>query len=160
MRKLMRGRFGSRRGNAMLEFALSAGVLIPLFLGTFQFGYSFYIYNLLSTQMRAGSRYASLKTFACSSSAGIDSFKTAVKNIIMYGNSAGTGPLIEPGLTASQIDVEIKDSSGNNADSTHVPNYVTVSTVNYSVNAVVGSFNFNGKPFVQFPYLGRYAPAE
>jgi Flp pilus assembly protein TadG len=148
------------RGNAMIEFAFSAGVLIPLFIGTFQFGYGFYIYNMLSTQMRAGARYASLKTFACASSSEIDTFKTAVKNVIMYGNSAGTGSLIEPGLTASQIDVEIKDSSGNNADSTHTPSYVSVSTVNYSVDVVVTSLNFNGKPYVRFPYLGRYAPAE
>src|SRR5215471_20455770 len=135
-----------KRGNAMIEFAFSAGVIIPLFLGTFQFGYTFYVYNMLSTQMRAGARYASLKTFACSTSSEIDSFKTAVKNVIMYGNSAGTGTLIEPGLTASQIDVEVKDSSGNNADATHTPSYVNVSTVNYSIDAVITTFNFNGKP--------------
>jgi hypothetical protein len=32
--------------------------------------------------------------------------------------------------------------------------------VNYSVNAVVTNVSFNNKPIVQFPYLGRYAPAE
>ena len=79
------------RGNAMIEFAFSAAVLIPLFLATFQFGYTFYVYNLLSTQMRAGARYASLKTFTCSSQSSINTFKTAVKNVVMYGNSAGTG---------------------------------------------------------------------
>ena len=144
----------------MIEFAFSASVLIPLFLGTFQFGYSFYIYNLLSTQMRAGARYASLKTFQCQNASEITAFKTAVKNVIMYGNSAGTGTLIEPGLTAGQLDVKIKDINGVDADATHVPNYVSVATLNYSVNAVVGTINFNGKPFVQFPYVGRYAPAE
>jgi Flp pilus assembly protein TadG len=150
----------NQRGNAMIEFAFAAGVLIPLFLGTFQFGYTFYVYNLLSTQMRAGARYASLKTFACQSSGEISSFKTAVKNVIMYGNSAGTGHLIEPGLTAGQIDVEIKDAGGNDADATHIPSYVYVSTLNYSLNAVITNFTFSGKPVVQFPYVGRYAPAE
>jgi Flp pilus assembly protein TadG len=149
-----------RRGNAMIEFAFAAGVLIPLFLGTFQFGYTFYVYNLLGTQMRAGARYASLKTFACQSSSEISSFKTAVQNVIMYGNSAGTGNLIEPRLLASQIDVEIKDAGGNNADATHIPSYVYVTTLNYSVNAVITTFALSGKPFVQFPYVGRYAPAE
>jgi Flp pilus assembly protein TadG len=160
VRPPLQTRLGSRRGNAMIEFAFAASVLIPLFLGTFQFGYTFYVYNLLSSQMRAGARYASLKTFQCSNATEITTFKTAVKNVIMYGNSAGTGNLIEPGLTAGQIDVEIKDASGNDADATHVPSYVNVTTVNYSVNAVVTSFSFNGKPFVQFPYVGRYAPAE
>ena len=144
----------------MVEFALSASILIPLFLGTFQFGYSFYIYNLLSTQMRAGARYASLKTFKCKNSGEVTAFKTAVKNVIMYGHADGTGSLIEPGLTASQLDVQIKDSSDHDADKTHVPNYVTVATLNYSVNAVVANVTFNTKPYVRFPYVGRYAPAE
>jgi len=144
----------------MIEFALASFVIIPLFVGTFQFGYTFYVYNLLCTQMRAGARYASLKTFKCSTSSEIDSFKTAAKNMVMYGNPDGSGNLIEPGLTASQIDVEVKDSNGNNADASHIPSYVTVTTQNYSVNAVITTFNFNGKPIVRFPYLGRYAPAE
>jgi hypothetical protein len=133
---------------------------VKVFLGTFQFGYTLYVYNMLNTQMRAGARYASLKTFQCSNASEITSFKTAVRNVIMYANAAGTGTLIEPGLTAGQVDVEIKDANGNDADATHLPAYVYVATVNYSVNAVVGSFNFNGKPYVQFPYVGRYAPAE
>src|SRR5437764_15071049 len=151
MMEFIQNRLRCRRGNAMLEFALSASVLIPLFLGTFQFGYSFYVYNLLSTQVRAGARYASLKTFPPSQ---VTAWKTAVKNVVLYGNSAGTGTVLEPGLTPAQIDVEIKDPSGVNADSSHVPYYVTVSTINYSVDAVVTTFNFNGKPIANFPYLG------
>jgi len=157
MMRSIRNRLRSRRGNAMVEFALSACVLFPLFIGTFQYGYTFYVYNLLCAHMRGGARYASLKTFQASHS---DAWKTAVKNMILYGNSAGTGAMIQPGLTAAQIDVEIKDPNGNNADATHVPYYVTVSTTNYSVDAVMTTFNFNGKPAVQFPYLGRYAPEE
>jgi Flp pilus assembly protein TadG len=141
----------------MIEFALASFVLIPLFVGTFQFGYTFYVYNLLCTQMRAGARYASLKTFKGSDVAG---FKTAVQNMVMYGNPDGTGTLIEPGLTAAQIDVEVKSSAGVDASATVIPSYVTVTTTNYSVNAVITTFNFNGKPIVRFPYLGRYAPAE
>jgi len=144
----------------MIEFALASFVLIPLFVGTFQFGYTFYVYNLLCTQMRAGARYASLKTFYCLSSSEIASFKTSVKNMVMYGNPDGTGTLIEPGLTAAQIDVEVKSSTGANASATVVPSYVTVTTINYRVDAVITTFNFNGKPIVRFPYLGRYAPAE
>src|ERR1700732_1203625 len=105
----LKNRLGSRRGNAMIEFALASFVIIPLFLGTFQLGYTFYVYNLLCTQMRAGARYASLKTFQGSNVRG---FKTAVQNMVMYGNPDGTGTLIEPGLTASQIDVEVKASDG------------------------------------------------
>ena len=44
---------GPRGGNAMIEFALASAILIPLFIGTFQFGYTFYVYNLLATQVLA-----------------------------------------------------------------------------------------------------------
>lgn len=37
----------SQRGNAMLEFALAFSIIVPVFLSTFQFGYTFYVYNLL-----------------------------------------------------------------------------------------------------------------
>jgi Flp pilus assembly protein TadG len=157
MKPQVKHRLGSRRGNAMIEFALASFVLIPLFVGTFQFGYTFYVYNLLCTQMRAGARYASLKTFTGS---GVSAYKTAVQNMVMYGNPDGTGTLIEPGLTVAQIDVEVKGTNGADASATNIPSYVTVTTNNYSVNAVITTFTFNGKPIVRFPYLGRYAPSE
>jgi Flp pilus assembly protein TadG len=144
----------------MIEFALASFVLIPLFLGTFQFGYAFYVYNLLVTQTRAAGRYASMKTFKCSNSSKVTAWKTAVANTMRFGNPDGSGTVIEPGLTAAQVDVQIKDSDGNDADSTHMPSYVTVTTVNYTVNAVVTTFNFNNKPFARFPYVGRWAPEE
>lgn len=141
----------------MIEFALASLVLIPMFVGTFQFGYAFYVYNMLCTQTRAAARYGSFKTLQCSK---IPTWKTEVKNTMRFGNPDGSGSLIEPGLTAAQIDVQIKDKNGVDADASHVPSYVTVTTVNYSVDAVVTTFNFNNKPFVKFPYVGRYAPAE
>jgi Flp pilus assembly protein TadG len=160
MRLPFNDRLRSRRGNAMIEFALASLVLIPLFVGTFQFGYTFFVYNLLCTQTRAAARYASMKTFKCATASQISDWKTAVSNVMRFGNPDGTGTLIEPGLTAAQIDVQIKDSGGNNADATHVPSYVTVTTVNYTVNAAVANFTFTNKPVVRFPYVGRYAPAE
>ena len=145
----------------MVEFAFASLVLIPMFVGTFQFGSTFYVHNLLCTKTRAAARYASIKTFKCSSeSKEITAWKTSVSNMMRFGNPDGSGTVIEPGLTDAQIDVQIKDEDGNNADDTHVPAYVTVTTKNYRVNAVVATFNFNDKPFVRFPYVGRWAPAE
>jgi Flp pilus assembly protein TadG len=149
-----------RRGNALVEFALAATVLVPIFLGTFQFGYAFYVYNLLSTQVRSGARFGSMRKFRCANAASITSYKTAVNNVVRYGNPSGTGTVIEPGLTADQVSVSIKTSGGVDADATHTPSYVEVSTANYSVDAIFTTFNFNGKPVVRFPYLGVYAPSE
>ena len=149
-----------RRGSAMIEFALVSMVLIPMFVGTFQFGYAFYVYNLLCTQARGAARYASMKTFACANPARIKAWKTAVRNTMRYGNPDGSGRLMEPGLEDAQIDVQIKDKNGANADDSHAPAYVTVTTANFTMKGVIATFHFNNKPMVQFPYVGRWAPSE
>ena len=157
-----KNRLGLQRGNAMIEFALASLILIPMFIGTFQFGYTFYVYNLLCTQVRAGARYASTRTFRCGDSTSITKFKTAVKDMVMYGdpNPGGSPTPLEPGLTTDQIVVDITDAGGVDiTDNTRVPAFVMVST-NYSVNAVVSTMNFTGKPRLQFPYTGQWAPQE
>src|SRR5438445_227052 len=97
-------RLRSRRGNAMLEFGLASLILIPMFLGTFQFGYTFYVYNLilpifipvligildfgqflyfhqsLSERARAGARYAAVHTFDA----------TKIANYTLYNDDTGT----------------------------------------------------------------------
>ena len=156
LKKLLRG----RRGNAMVEFALASAILIPIFVGTFQCGYTFYVYNLLCTQIRAGARYASIRTFRCTDATSITKFKTAVANMVRFGNPDGTGTIIEPGLTAAEVDVEIKDKTGADADASHLPIYVTVSTASYKVDAVFKTFTFTGKPILRFQYVGRYASQE
>ena len=42
-------RKNSERGNALLEFAVGWTVLWFLFAGVYQFGYAFYVYNVLLT---------------------------------------------------------------------------------------------------------------
>ena len=77
-----------------------------------------------------------------------------------FGNPQGTGPALEPILTADQIKVEIKDKRGADAGPKNAPAYVVVSTVNYTVDTLHNKIAFDGKPFLQFPYIGQYAPAE
>jgi Flp pilus assembly protein TadG len=163
MKLLRKNRLGSSRGNAMIEFALASLILFPIFLGTFQFGYTFYVYNLLCTQIRAGARYASMRTFNALS---IQKFKDATANMVVYGNpTPGQSPTgIIPGLSTNQIDVEIKAANGaTNADNNNVPVTVIVTTAAganaFTVDAVFKTFSFSGHPSLQFPYTGQYAPA-
>ena len=160
MRRTLTKRLGSRRGNAMIEFALASLILIPLFLGAFQFGYTFYVYNLLCSQIRAAARYGSIRAFYAADSA---KYYTAVKNVVLYGNAAGTGTLIEPGMTASNIEVLLLGSNGAAASSTNIPVNLTVRTASgnnaYKVNAAVTSFSFTGKPYLTIPYTGQFAPS-
>ena len=85
---------------------------------------------------------------------------TAVKNVVRYGNPSGTGSVIEPGLQDGEVSVSILDANGLTADASHTPSYVVVKAANYTVDAVITTFSFNGKPSVTMPYLGEYAPAE
>ena len=55
---------GARRGSAVVEWAITSLVMVPLLLATLQAGYTFYVYNLLSSQVRDGVRYASRRTFS------------------------------------------------------------------------------------------------
>jgi Flp pilus assembly protein TadG len=146
----------------MVEFALASSLLIPIFLGTFQFRYTFYVYNLLSTHMRAGARFASMKAFKCADDTSVSNYKQKVRNVVRYGKPSptNTDTVIEPGLTNEQVSVSIKDASGTEVTSanasTRTPSYVEVSTATYNVNALFTTYTFTNKPLVRMPYLGAY----
>jgi Flp pilus assembly protein TadG len=139
------------RGNAMVEFAIATTLLVPMLFGVFQFGYSFYIYNRLIAAVRDGARYASLRTYDSTTSTPSSGYLTAVKNSVVYGQPTTGTSAVVPGLTTSNVGVSV--TMNNN-----VPNYVTVSISNYSVDAVFTTFNWTNKPAVTFRYEGRYAP--
>lgn len=150
MRRLIQ-KFASRRGNAMIEFALSAGVLLPVFAGTFQFGYTFFVYNNLESAVRGGARYASLLSYDSSTSTPSTSYSNAVKNMVVYGNSAGTGSPVVSGLGVANVEV-LPTMAGS------VPKTITVHITGFTVDAIFGSTTFTSKPSTTFPYTGTPAP--
>ena len=141
----------SQRGNAMVEFALAATILVPAFAGAFQFGYTFYIYNNLQTAIRGGARYASLRSYDSATSTPSTGFSTAVQNMVVYGNPAGTGQPIAPGLTVGNVQV-LPVMSGA------VPGAMTVQITGYTLDSVFTKSTFNAKPSATFPYTGTPAP--
>jgi hypothetical protein len=154
----MRFRRGSRseKGHAMIELALCAGVMIACLSGTFQFGYTFYIYDELVGAVGNGARYAASRTYRAAGPADVDKGNAAIRNLVVYGNTRpapGAAP-IAPNLKPENV--EIKWIKGDNG----APTAVDVSIVNYSVGAVFGSSPLNHRPLAEFPYVGRYAPAE
>src|SRR5437879_12409267 len=96
----------SRRGSALLEFAIAASVLVPLFTGTFQFGYTLYVYNNLQSAVRGGARYASMRSYDSATATPSSGFSTAVKNMVVYGNPDGSGQPVSRGLTASNVQIK------------------------------------------------------
>jgi Flp pilus assembly protein TadG len=139
----------------MVEFTISLSVLIPLFLGAWAFGYTFYQYGKLENAVRAGGRYASLRTYDSDTSTPSDAFRTAVQKMTVYGdpnaNTATATPVVS-GLTTSNVQLKVTLTSGVPA----APSAVTVSIINFKVQSYPGSIRLNGKPYVWFPYLGQW----
>lgn len=146
-----------QRGNAFIEFALAAGILLPVMAGTFQFGYTFYTYNLLQAAVSNGGRYAAYRTYrAGAGEADVEKFRLAVQNMTVYGTptpGSGAVPVVK-GLKPSDIEVTFTLTP------TQVPVAVTVRVKSFSVEAIFGRYTFNGYPAYTVPFLGRYAPEE
>ena len=86
LRRLLRiDRLGrDERGIQLVELAIVVPIFVILFAATAEFGRYFYEYTTLAKASRAGARY--LATAAVKSAE-----DTTAKNIVVYGNPAGTG---------------------------------------------------------------------
>ena len=103
-----------QRGVAIVEFALILPLLLLLSFITFEFGRAFYQYNVLVKSARDAVRFLSTQT----PGQGV----AVSKNLMVYGNLAGTGTPQVVGLTLSQA----KDPVWSLAGSDPVINTVTV----------------------------------
>ena len=142
----------NQRGHAMIELALSAGVIVACFSGVFEFGYTFYTYNQLVSAVGNGARYAAVRPYRNDP----EKAAAAIRNMVVFSDARpapGAAPIAK-GLTPDHIKVEwVQDSSG-------APEAVHVSVEHYKIDALFGAFEFHGKPSVEFPFVGRYAPSE
>jgi Flp pilus assembly protein TadG len=139
-----------RKGSVMLEFAAGSGLLLAAFAGTFQFGYTFYLYNSLATAVNDGAHYAALRTYDSSSSTPSNTFQTAVQNMVVYGSPAGGTTPIAPGLTTSNVTLTVTFTNS-------VPTAMTVAITGYQIDAIFAQNTFN-KPQFTYPYQGIYSP--
>jgi hypothetical protein len=89
-----------------------------LFGATAEFGRYFYEYSTLAKASRVGARYMSTAALRPDQ-------ELATKNIIVYGNTAGTGDPILTGLARENISISY--DGGHPA----VPERVTVQIINY-----------------------------
>jgi Flp pilus assembly protein TadG len=148
---MKRGRAGER-GHAMLELAVSAGVMVSCLVGTFQFGYTFYTYNQLVTAVGNGARYAAQRTYLAGSD-DLELGNAAIRNMVVYGDPqppSDAAPVV-PKLTPAEV--EVRWDLGPDG----TPLNVNVAIKGYTTDAIFRSFTFDGRPSVQFPYIGKYA---
>jgi Flp pilus assembly protein TadG len=152
----MRKRRSTQRGHAMIELAFSAAVMMSCLAGTFQFGYTFYAYNQLVSAVGNGGRYAATRTYRAATPDDVEKGRTAIRNMVVFGDprpAPDAAPVL-PNLTPAQVEVKWTQ------DPTGAPEAVDVAITGYTVNAVFGAMKLTGRPAVEFPYVGRYAPAE
>lgn len=96
-----------QRGIMMVEFIIVAPLLLLLMLGISEFGRALYQYNTLTKSVRDGARYLAANAVVGSTSTiVIDSTDTTeTLNLVIYGNTAGSGEPKLPGLATSHITV-------------------------------------------------------
>ena len=140
-----------RSGHVMVEFALSFSVLFSIFTGTFQFGYTFYQYNVLAAAINDGARYASLRPYDSTGPTPSSAFLTAVRSAVVYGDPSGGAKTVTPGLKTSNVNCSATFTNG-------VPSAVTVSVSGYTIKSIFGGSTLTNKPKVTYAYQGIYSP--
>lgn len=138
------------RGNTMIEFALAFPLLFLIFIGTFQFGYSFYVFHRLESTVRAAARFGAIYPYTSSNGNPTTEYLTAIKNYAVSGGPDAATPLVVPGLTTDHIVVTVSTLNG-------VPNRVKVAITGYQINAIFQTFTLDNRPFSSFRYAGRIA---
>jgi Flp pilus assembly protein TadG len=120
----------NERGVQLVELAIVLPILMILFAATAEFGRFFYEYTTLAKATRVGTRY--LVT------AGVSATEdTNAKNLVVYGNTSGTGDPVISGLTISNVQVLRKDGAGV-VQTAGVPRTVTVAVTGFKYEPMFG----------------------
>jgi Flp pilus assembly protein TadG len=134
-----------QKGVAIVEFALILPFLLLLTFLTTEFGRAIWEYNTLTKSVREGVRYLSAKQ------QGTNIAET--RNLIVYGNLAGSGATLAAGLTPAKVpdpQWQLVTTTDVNGSSLTI-NTVTVRISGYQFNSMFTSVF--GLPFgaITFP---------
>lgn len=95
-----------QKGTAIVEFALILPLLLLLTMTTTEFGRAIYQYNTIVKSLRDAARYLSVQT--------PNTKLTEAKNLVVFGNVAGTGQALVPGLTVAKVSIPPWQLTGSN----------------------------------------------
>ena len=140
------------RGVQLLEAAIVIPILLVLFGAVAEFGRYFYEYTTAAKAARVGARYLVSKSVASATN-----YEAQAKNLVVFGNIAGSGTAVLPGMTTANVQVEYVGGPAG------VPDVVKVSIVNYQHQSIIDlgkmlnittlSTNVDVKPSVTMRYL-------
>lgn len=107
-----------QRGLAMVEFTISAPVLLLLLFGTVEFGHFLTEYSTLNDAVRDAARYVAGSALngtdgLLKQGAAWTSLQQEGQNLAVFGNKAGSGAPLLPSLAVGQITVT-EDTVNNN----------------------------------------------
>jgi Flp pilus assembly protein TadG len=156
-RSATKRRLENQGGNTLIEFAMSFTLLFLILAGVFQFGYGFYAYNVLVNSVRDAARYASNYPYSSTTTTPDATYLANVQNMAVYGTPtpvSGAAPLV---AKLSTNNVSVVMTAGNTGGLTP-PTRVTVSIVNFTLDAAITTFSLNGRPNCSFPYTGILTP--
>ena len=111
----------NERGSTLVEFAIGVTVFVTAMFAVLEFGRALWVHNALSDAARRGARYAVLH-----SQGSIDE----VKNVVVYGDAAGTGQPMLSDLTAANVNVVYSNFGLNDGT-------VSVSITGYQFQLVI-----------------------
>ena len=106
--------------------------------------------------MGNGGRYAAMRTYRAATPKDVEKGAQAIRNMVVYGDA-------QPGLDAAPVVANLKPENVDVhwvLDPSGAPSAVDVSVRTFGVDAVFKKFTFTGRPGVEFPFVGKYAPAE
>jgi len=138
------------RGVQLAELAIVMPLFLLLFGATAEFGRYFYEYTTLAKASRVAARYLATATVNAASD-------SAAKNLVVYGNTSGTGTPILSGLTTGNVLISRQGGV------TLLPQTVKVEIQNFKHQPIVDlgklaklpslSLNIDVKPSVTMRYL-------
>lgn len=116
-----------QRGTAIVEFALVLPLLLLLTMITTEFGRAIYQYNTIVKSLRDATRYLSLQT--------PNTKFTEAKNLVVFGNVAGTGQALVPGLSVANVATPTWQLVGSDP----LINTVTITVTGYTFHSLFTS---------------------
>ena len=119
-------------GAAIVEFALILPLLLLLTIITTEFGRAIYQYNTVVKSVRGATRYLSLQTQSTELTPNTAAIAEAT-NLVVFGNLAGTGPAMVPGLETSNVATPTWKTIGSNPP----VNMVTIKVTGYTFHPLV-----------------------
>jgi hypothetical protein len=101
------------RGIALLETVIVLPFFLLLIMSTAEFAHAFWEYNTLTKAVRDGGRYASNQGLLGSTGVVVltDDLREDVRNVVIYGNTTGSGVPALSSLPAGSVTLEAPGDS-------------------------------------------------